>query len=281
MKVFVSIDFEGLPGVASVTMLGPKSPQFGIASEIATRVARVVAEELLRNGVDHVTIADSHGLMTNVKYLDMPRKTSLIQGYPRAFSMLSGLDESFAAAVFLGYHCAAGTRYGVLDHTYSGRAFYRIWVNGVKASEYLLNAYYAGELGVPVILVAGDHCLEVDVRNHTPWSVFIPLKRGVSRYAAEYSSFEEILESLRRAVYIALQRLRRREAKPLVPETPIELKIEFRDSIYADAAEALPKAERLDAYTIRVYLDTARDALGLIEVLALACGGIESIKRYA
>ncbi len=280
MKAYVSIDYEGLPGIASISMLGPRSPQYGRSVKIVTQVAKVVAEELLKNGFERVVIADSHGSMTNIDYTELPRNTTLIQGYPRPYSMLTGLDETFTAAFFIGYHAAAGTRYAILDHTYSGRAFYRIWVNGARASEYLLNAYVAGEYGVPVALVAGDHYLEEDVRNHTPWAVFVPLKRGLSRYAASYNSFQEILGSLRKGVYIAVQRIRRREVRPLVIDRPIELRIEFRDSIFADASETIPGVERIDAYTIVYRVDSARDALGLVEALALVAAGVYSLRQY-
>ncbi len=279
MKAFVSVDYEGLPGIVSTTMLGPRSSQFGRSVEIVSRVVGVVAGVLLENGFDRVVVADSHGAMTNIDYLRLPRGVSLVQGFPRPYSMLTGLDEGFNGLFMIGYHSGAGTLHGFLDHSYSGRAFYRIYINGVQASEYLVNALVAGELGVPVALVAGDTRLEEEVRRYTPWSVFIGLKTGISRYAAEFNSFEEVLESLRRGVYIAIQRIRRREVKPLVFEIPLEARIELRETLYADVVETLPGVERVDAYTIVYKSDSPRKILGLIEAIALMVAGVEYLKQ--
>ncbi len=279
MKAYVSVDFEGLPGISSITMLSPRSPQYRRGVDIVNKFVKVVANTLLDNGFETVVIADSHGSMTNIDYLELPRGVSLIQGFPRPYSMLTGLDESFHALFMIGYHCGAGTLKGFLDHTYSGRAFHKIIVNGVQASEYLLNALVAGELGVPVALVAGDSRLEEQVRTHTPWSVFISLKTGLSRYSAEYPSLEDSIESLRRGVYIAVQRVRRRELKLLLFDKPLEALFELRDPLYADILEALPGIERIDAYTIAYKTDSPRKLLGLLEVIALAIKGIDSIKQ--
>ncbi len=280
MKVYVSIDFEGLPGIASLSMLTPKSSQYSRGVKIVTRIARTIAEELSKAGVDRIVIADSHGFMTNIDYLEMPKKTTLIQGFPRPYSMVTGLDESFDAILMIGYHAAAGTTNAILDHTYSGRTFYRIKINGVVVSEYLLNALVAGEYNVPVALVAGDEYLGEQVRTYTPWSVFIPLKKGVSRYAALYDSLDEVLEALKRGLHDAVERIKRRELKPLKLGSTLKTVIEFRNNIYTDIASIIPGVKRIDAYTIEYTTDSPRELLGLIEVLALMAIGIDSLRNY-
>ncbi len=276
----MSIDYEGLPGIASVSMLSPRSSQYSRSVKIVTKIAKIVAEELLNNGFERVVIADSHGAMTNIDYTELPKNTTLIQGYPRPYSMVSELDGSFKAVLFIGYHAGAGTLHAILDHTYSGRSFYRVWINGIRVSEYLLNSFVAGEYGVPSILLAGDSYLEEDVKRHTPWTVFVPLKKGISRYAASYDSFDEIIERLRKGIFTAVQRLKRGEVRPAIIDKPVELKIEFRDSIFADAAEVLPGVTREDAYTIKYKASNVKDVLGIIETIALVAAGIYGLRQY-
>lgn len=276
----MSIDYEGLPGIASVSMLSPRSSQYSRSVKIVTKIAKIVAEELLNNGFERVVIADSHGAMTNIDYTELPKNTTLIQGYPRPYSMVSELDGSFKAVLFIGYHAGAGTLHAILDHTYSGRSFYRVWINGIRVSEYLLNSFVAGEYGVPSILLAGDSYLEEDVKRHTPWTVFVPLKKGISRYAASYDSFDEIIERLRKGIFTAVQRLKRGEVRPAIIDKPVELKIEFRDSIFADAAEVLPGVIREDAYTIKYKASNVKDVLGIIETIALVAAGIYGLRQY-
>ncbi len=266
-RIYVSIDFEGLPGIAGLTMLGPRSPQYSVGRLVSTRIARFIAEQLLEHGFSP-TIADSHGTMTNIDYLEMPRGTLLIQGFPRMVSMLTGLDEGYDAAFFIGYHAAAGTRYGVLDHSYSGRTFHAIYLNGEQASEYLLNALAAGEIGVPVALVAGDSVLEEEVRRHTPWAVFVALKKGYGRYAAGYESLPDILSKLSRGIEVAVSRIRRRETRPLRIEPPYRLRMILRRTEQADAAELVPGVRRVDAYTLEYTADSAIEIVKLVEAIA-------------
>jgi len=279
VKAYVSIDLEGLPGIASTTMVSPERSQFSRASQIMTRVAKAVAELLLENGFERIVIADSHGLMTSVDYLEMPRGVTLIQGYPRPFSMVIGLDSSFDAALFIGYHAAAGTMHGFLDHTYSGRVFHEVVVNGVRASEYLVNAIYAGDKGVPVTMVAGDEHLREEAHTHTPWAVFVPLKRGISRYAAEYESFEEVLEKLRKGVEVMLTRIKRGEVKPLVMEKPYIVVVRVRDPLVADVLENVPGLKRVDAYSYEFTASTGEELMGRIEEIAIIGYGVESLKN--
>ncbi len=280
MKAYVSVDLEGLPGVASLTMLSPKSPQYGVASRIMTKLSAIIAKELLSKGFKEVTVADSHGYMTNLNYLAFPRGVRLIQGYPRPISMVTGICSEYKAAFFIGYHCGAGTIRGILDHTYSGRTFYRVWLNEVPVSEFLLNSLVAGEHGVPVAMVAGDSCLRSEVERHSPWTVFVEFKQGVSRYAAVYKSMEELIDEIKARINEALSLVEEGVAKPLKFNCDkYRLRIEFRESEIADIAETISGASRVDAYNVEYYLSTPGEALKLIELLALAGSGLQYLKQ--
>jgi len=72
--------------------------------------------------------------------------------------MVQGLDASFAGAAFVGYHSAAGSNGNPLAHTFSG-SFARVELNGVTASEFVIYAYAAASVGVPVVFLSGDKVL--------------------------------------------------------------------------------------------------------------------------
>ncbi|MEM2578753.1 MAG: M55 family metallopeptidase [Desulfurococcaceae archaeon] len=280
MKAYVSVDLEGLPGIASLTMLSPKSPQYSVASRIMTKLSVVIAGELLNRGFKEVTVADSHGYMTNLNYLEFPRGVRLIQGYPRPISMVAGICSEYKAAFFIGYHCGAGTVKGILDHTYSGRTFHRVWLNEVPVSEFLLNSLVAGEHGVPVAMVAGDSCLKSEVEKFSPWTVFIELKQGMSRYAAVYKSMEELIDEIKAKVSEAIKLIEEGVAKPLKFNCDkYKLRIEFKESEVADVAENISGASRIDAYTTEYHLNSPSEALKLIELLALAGSGLQYLKQ--
>jgi len=276
MRIFISIDAEGLPGIFHVVQTGPRYFMFSELRSIATRVARTAAEELHRLGSEEVWIADSHWFMGNIVYEEMPRYVKLVRGSLRPLSMVCCIDRGFDAAMFLGYHSAAGTQASVLEHTYSGVAFFEVRVNGEKASEYLLNALVAGEFGVPVILVMGDDKLREDVEKHTPWAVYIEVKESLSRYAAIMDSIEVALDKLRKGIREAVERLRKGEAKPLKTEGEITVDFVFRRSGYADAASLLPFVERVDAYTVRFRTKKPSEAYRLMQALAYIVSGFEA-----
>jgi D-amino peptidase len=53
-------------------------------------------------------------------------------------------------------HAMAGTPDGVLAHTVSGSAWWRLRFNGVEVGETGINAALCGTWGCPVVLVTGD-----------------------------------------------------------------------------------------------------------------------------
>ncbi|MEM2025473.1 MAG: M55 family metallopeptidase, partial [Desulfurococcaceae archaeon] len=272
------VDIEGMPGVVSGTMTSPWSSQFARASKIMTKVTNVAVDELYNNGFNEVFVSDSHGLMTNLEYLELDSRVHVLQGYPRPFSMVSSIDKSFAAVLFLGYHAAAGTPHGILEHTLNGRAFAEIRVNGVRASEFLLNSLYAGEIGVPVAFLAGDEHLRKDVELHAPWTVFVPLKKGVSRYSALYPSLEHVEKAVRAGVKEASSKIRDGAVRTVELSKPYKVELVFRDSVVADLLEEWDIMERLDAYTVRFTASSARKMLNTIEITSMACNAIESFK---
>jgi len=278
MKVLVSIDAEGLPGIYSFTQVVPKYSAFAELRKIMTEVAKVTAEVLKSEGFTEVWVADSHGHMGTVVYDEMPDYVRLVRGFPRPLSMVPCISEGFSATLFLGYHSCAGTVRSVLDHTYSSAAFHELRINGEKASEFYVNALVAGQYGVPVILVAGDDKLREEVAQHTPWAEYVLAKRSLARTSAVMEPLQKFLQELRGGISRAVKKLKDGSAKPLKVDGPVTLEAVMRSAEHADAAEAVPGIERVDAYTLKYVARDIIEAYNVIEVLALIAAGIESIK---
>lgn len=260
-----------MPGIASPHHLVPKGGLFSEAREIATKVVECVVSELRSCGASDVLVADSHGVMANI--LPLRADYRLLHGFPRPLSMVLGV-EGHSAAALLGYHTGAGVLHGFMAHTYS-TAFHRVYLNDRPASEYLINAALAGEKGVPVIMVAGDEELRGEVEKHTPWAVFIPMKRGVSRYATVSEPITHVCDRLRLGVREALERLRSGAAKPLILEKPCRFVVELKDEALADVLEKSKLFKRLDAYTVRFESETVEEGVALLELLAFASLGVQ------
>ena len=278
VRAFISLDLEGLPHIVSREHLFVKGALYAEARKIATEIVKVVAETLHHEeGVEEVVVADSHGPMVNLIVEDTPGYVKVVRGFPRPLSMVAGAKGS-DFAIFLGYHAKAGSEKATFDHTYSSASIDKLEINGIEVSETLLNAYLLGEWGVPVAMVAGDKSLiETDVREHLPWAVGIALKESFGRYSAMSPGIEGIRELLREGTVEAFERFKRGELKPLKTETPVEVKLRFLNSAYAEIAELLPFVERLGGKTVRFSAKSVEEAYRTIEVLIFASAGVSSI----
>jgi len=277
MKAFISVDMEGMPYVVIPSHLNLKGTLYSEARKIATRVTLTVAGELNKNGFDEIVVADSHGPMVNLLVDDLPEYVEIVRGYPRPLSMVAGIDGC-DAALFLGFHAKFGTMKSTFDHTYSGRAVNRVEVNGVEVSEFLLNAYAAGELNVPVILVAGEaQLLKDDVEKYAPWAENVALKDSLSRVSAKSFSMVKIEKQLKEAVKRAVDNFKRKNVKPLKAKKPVKMGITFLASHFADAAELLPIVKRVDGLKVEYTADSIIEAYKVFELLVLAASGITAL----
>jgi len=277
MKAFISVDLEGMPYVVIPGHLNLKGALYDEARKIATKVTLIVAEELNKNGFDEIVIADSHGPMVNLLVDDLPEYVEIIRGYPRPVSMLSGI-EGCDVALFLGYHAKFGTAKSTFDHTYSGGSINRVEVNGVAVSEFLLNTYTAGELNVPIILVAGEaQLLKDDVKKYAPWAETIALKHSLSRVSAKSFSMAIIGKELEEGVKRAVINFKKNKVKPLTSKKPVKIKITFLSSLLADTAELLPLVKRIDGLNIEYTASNMIEAYKTFELLVLAASGVSAL----
>ena len=163
--------------------------------------------------------------------------------------MMAGIDESFDAALFVGYHARAGTTTAVLDHTYAYKVF-RVRVDDmIEAGEFALNAAVAGCFGVSVVFVSGDEATVAEAREVLPDVTGVAVKTGHARTGARLLAPETTRILLRDGVQRALRAARR--PGPLTWDER-SLRVVFTRSDYCDAAATCPGVERVDARTIRM-----------------------------
>jgi len=273
MKAFISVDLEGMPHIVVPAHYNLKGSLFEEARRIATRITLVVVEELNKNGFDEILVADSHGPMVNLLIDDLPEYVEIIRGTPRPASMISGVEEC-EVAMFVGYHAKYGTAKSTWDHTFSGSTIRRVLINGVEASEFLLNAYAAGYFEVPVILVAGEaKLLENDVAQHAPWAETVAFKSSLSRIAAKSASMLKIEKELREGVKRAAANFRQNRVAPLVAKKPIKMGLTFTATHHADAAELLSFITRIDGLNIEFTSNNILEAYKMLQLLILAAFG--------
>ncbi|MEZ4586289.1 MAG: M55 family metallopeptidase [Gemmatimonadales bacterium] len=165
VKVFISVDMEGLAGVVNGPDVDPRGPDYGHFREIMAGETNAAIEGAFRAGATEVLVRDSHGSKNNLLPLSLDPRAKLLRGVsvgPR--NMMEGIDSSFDAVVFLGYHAKAGTPNAILEHTSTGNVI-DFSVNGVSLPEAGYNSVVAGLAGVPVVFIAGDRAVVDQVRG--------------------------------------------------------------------------------------------------------------------
>src|SRR5216110_3204078 len=165
MKVFVSVDMEGVSGVTDPEDVLPNGAEYQTCRRYMTGDANGAITGAYDAGAEAVLVNDSHWIMRNLLVHDLDKRAKVIKGFHKPLCMLQGLDDSFDAAVFVGYHSCAGTEGGVLNHTLLGKEVQNLFLNGEPIGETRLNSLLAGHWGVPVAFVAGDDAVCREARS--------------------------------------------------------------------------------------------------------------------
>ena len=160
LKVFISVDMEGLAGVVAGTDVSPTGRDYAHFRAIMAAETNAAIDGAFAAGAREFVVRDSHGDKTNLLPGDLNRTgVVLIRGASTGpKNMMEGIDASFGAVIFIGYHAKAGTPNAILEHTSNGNVI-DFSINGVSLPEGGYNALVAGLYGVPVVFAAGDRAL--------------------------------------------------------------------------------------------------------------------------
>jgi D-amino peptidase len=264
MQVYLSVDMEGVAGVVHVDQTRRTGHDYERARHWMTAEANAAIEGAFDAGAAAVLVNDSHGDMRNFVLDELDPRAELISGSLKPLSMVEGIHERFGCALFVGYHAGAGSRAGILDHTYYGRVVARCRVGGRDWNETAINAAMCGSLGVPVALVTGDSTVCAQAKEHLGDVETVSVKEAITRYAARALHPTRARELIRVGAARAVKRARERELKPFTPAPPFELEIDFVNAACADAAELVPGTVRRDGLCCGYR---AADAGTLIQVI--------------
>src|SRR6202011_4526365 len=267
MKVLISVDMEGISGVATRrdTATGwpagaGKGNDYERARAWMTADANADIAGAFDGGATEVVVADAHDGMLNLIWEALDPRAELIRGYEnRRGVMIEGIDSACDAVFFVGYHAGAADGRGVLSHTFTGPdTLWDVRLNDAPASEALFNAALAGQYGVPVALVTGDDVICEETRSWLPEVETAVVKYAIDRFTARCLGQATALERIRTAASRAIQRVS--EMEPFQLGLPIKLEMVLGDSSMAAAAASIPGVERADERTVTYSAESAQAA---------------------
>lgn len=262
-KVFISADMEGISGISGPDQLSAAGAEYGRSRKLMADDVNAAIRGARTGGATEVVVNDSHGSMRNLRLEDLGPGANLISHSFKPSGMMEGLDESFDAAIFIGYHAQAGTPIGVFAHTGSG-VVADVRVNGRSLGEGGLNTLVAGWYGVPVVLVTGDDVAVKQVAAVATGTRTVAVKRAINQRAVELRPLARVHTEIENAAREGVA-----GARKVAPqrETVYKVELQFADTLIPEVASLLPGMQRPAPDTIAFSADTMPRAYTLIRVL--------------
>lgn len=266
VRIFISVDLEGIGGVGTSAMTSSNGKDYATSRRLATAEVNAVVEEIFaRDPGAEILVNDSHGDHQNLLHTQLDPRVTYIQGAIKPLGMVQGLDASFDGVIFLGYHAKAGDPDGFLAHTGTG-SVKGLWLNDVEVGEGGMNAAFAGALGVPVILAAGDSAaadeLQVLLKTET-----VTTKTAETPASARLIHPERVRELLREGVRRALARLDAGGYSPFDLGTPVRIRMRFASTTHVDILQSIPGVSKVDGFTVAYTAEDADQAYRLIRLM--------------
>lgn len=240
VKVFISVDMEGLAGAVTASDVNSNGPDYAHFRAIMAGEANAAVDGAFRAGATEVVVRDSHGVKQNLLPGTLDPRAKLLRGQgtgPK--NMMEGIDASFDAVVFIGYHAKAGTPNAILEHTSTGNVI-DFSINGVSLPEGGYNALIAGLYDVPVVFAAGDKALVDQLRGLLGPIEAVAVKEEIGGDAILGLSPEEAQDRIRAGVQAAVRN--RASAKPYKLSGPytMHLKVRTDRDLYQGAQRPRP-----------------------------------------
>jgi D-amino peptidase len=259
MKVFISADIEG----TTLTTYWDQTRTLTDAKakphcQQMTREVVAACEGAIAAGATEIVIKDAHGKGINIDINQLPECATLIRnwsGHP--LSMAYGCDETFDAAMFVGYHSAAGRNGNPLSHTETTQTT-SVRLNGMVCSEFLLYSWACAMMGVPTVLLAGDKMLTEDSKGIHPKLKTVAVKDGFGamiRCLHPKVACDRIRQAAEEGLKQDLS-----DALPQLPEHFV-FELSYKEHKMAAKMSAYPGCVLVDDLTVRFETDDYRELL--------------------
>lgn len=264
MKIFMSVDIEGINGIVNWDETEADSPRYKEFKEELQREVNAACRGALKAGATEIVIKDAHDSARNLNTLDLPVEAKLLRGWEGSpCSMMAGLDSSFDAVMFVGYHSPCRSNGNSLSHTMNTNNLH-VKINDVIASEFTINSYYASTLGVPVAFLSGDKNLTEIVKTMNPNIETVASKEGL--HNAVISKHPSITsQEIEEGAYKALKKDLNKNIVPL-PKT-FDVEIAYKKHTDAYSRSFFPGCKLVGSDCVNYKSDNYNDVLVMLKFI--------------
>ena len=265
VRVYISADMEGIAGVVTDDQLGPTGFEYDRFREFMTGEVLAAIQGARDAGATQFVISDSHGNGESILLDKLPDDVTLVRSWPRPLGMMQGIDSSFAAAVFIGYHAATTNMAGVRAHTMSSATLTAVQLNGTAVPESGINAAIAGYYGVPIVAISGDNVAVAEAQ-----ALIGPMEGAVVKQAISFHAAQTMTPAAAQALIRAKVKAgvaKRASLKPYVVTAPVTLDITFKHYRQAELLGYLPIVQRISSHTDRYVAPNIIEVSKFIEFI--------------
>ncbi len=251
-KLFISVDIEGVAGISLWDEADHLHARGAYFAEQMTKEAAAAAQAGLDMGYD-VVVRDAHSSARNMDMSAFPQGVKFIRGWSGSpMKMMEGLDKSYSAAIYIGYHSAAYTNSNPLAHTISSSRFQKLMLNGSILSEFRINTYLAYYNGVPVVALSGDEGICAEAKAFSDRIETFATSVGIGDASLALHPIDSV-----NGIYQMVKKALSKDMSTYnisMPES-FEFSVQFKEMRDAYKASFFPNAYSIDAKTVALNSD--------------------------
>jgi D-amino peptidase len=261
MKVYLSVDMEGISGVVHGEELTAGSASWQAARQWMTDDVLAAIEGATAAGATEFLVVDGHAGMRNLLFDQLPASAVAHRGPAagRTMCQVEGLDDSFDCMLLVGYHSMAGSD-GLLSHTWHGGVVGQMRLDGVPIGETAINSSVAAHHGVPVVLATGDQYLAAEAERFVPGITTVTVKETTGRQNARCLPLPTTRPMIRDAAERAVASAGTSALALRTATGPVVVEIDTLSHRQADRIERFVDVERADIRTVRITADDVPSA---------------------
>jgi D-amino peptidase len=258
MKIYISVDMEGISGILNWDQTRPGTPDYQEARRYMTADINACVQGCFEGGATEVIVADKHHAGRNVIWHELDARASYVIGVVENSpdGRLPDLEEC-DGLILLGYHAMAGTPDAVLRHTWS-LEWQNVWINGRVSGEIAIDAAIAADCAVPTIMISGDDRACAEALEFLPGIVTAPVKKALSRSGAKLLSQQTAHALIASRAAQAVRNCG--QMQPLMLDKPVTIRLQLTDRTVAFNEMDRPYAKVIDSRTYEVVGDDFRQA---------------------
>jgi D-amino peptidase len=252
----MSLDMEGVAGVVDWEQCRPGSgAPYALGCELLQDEVNAAIEGAIAGGATEIVLNDSHSRMANLDPRKIAGGAKYLSGRHKPRYMMQGLDDSFDAAFFVGYHGSISGAPSTMSHTYNPEVFSGAKINGTYVGESGINALVADHYRVPIAFVSGDSVTWEETAPFAEGGVNVVTKTSITRASALNLHPTESCRLIREGAELALTKVAGGSVALPNIGRPAVLDLEFQTADMAEVATWARDVERTAERGVRIEGD--------------------------